>query len=179
MRELLLTSNLVVVGTVLERTDETFELPYNAAEIRATLRPGDPPIEPFPFTYYSFQVDQVVHDEVGVENVIELRLAGHEVDGRLLSIMDAPAVGDRLLMVLGNNPDGSFGPITAFHSFTLDGPEARYVSGESGSRVLGFTNARAPQAFIAQIRAELNRRGPSPVEFDRNNLVPRPIAPAR
>ncbi len=164
---------------MLAKTDETFELPYNAAEINSRLRPGDPPIEPFPVTYYDFRVDVVVHDEVGVDpgSVIELRLGGHEVGGWLLGIMDAPQVGAQLLMVLGTNPDGSYGPITAFHSFDTSGPEARYVSGARNSRELGFTNARAPQAFVAQIRATLARRGASPVEFDRTKLVPRPLAP--
>lgn len=180
LEELLVTTQVVVTGTYGERTAEVWEYPYDYPRIRSVAGP-DVEVEPWPVTYFDFLVDEVIHDEAyGIVSgdTLEIRLGGHDVAGRMLLLADTPRSGDRRLLVLGVNPDGSFGPITLYHSFVIDGSSVRYDAGERNNRDVAFLADDSPQAFVEAIRAELARRGPSPVPpVDFDNLVPRPIAP--
>lgn len=178
--ELVATTRLVVVGTFEGTTDEVWEYSYDHERVKSVVGP-DFEFDPVPVTYYRFVVEEVVYDEDGVASPggeLELRYGGHEIFGCLYLVSDAPKDGERRLLVLGGNPDGSFAPITLYHEFDIDGGHARYVTGVKSDRAVAFQDNDAPNAIIVGIREALVRRGPSPVPpVDFDNLVPRPIAP--
>lgn len=158
MEELVRTSDVIVVGRIIEVVDERDERPFvdnsipPAADDQGSTGGATPTPEAplFTFTYYSVAIYHILADETGslVDNgVFTLRISGSaQADIAFSDMMPMPQPGDEFLFALMLNPDGnSFGsgPWGLIH---LDGEEPRYNDWERTP--VAFAEGISPDDFV-------------------------------
>lgn len=161
MDELVRTSDVIVLGRIIEVIDERDEGPYadnsmypgdsgEEADVDATPTPR-PPL--FTFTYYSVAIQHIVADRAGrLEHagMLTLRISGSaEEDIAFSDMMPMPQPGDVFLFALMLNPDGETfgsGPWGLIH---VDGEVPRYNDWERTP--ITFAEGMSPEEFVTTL----------------------------
>jgi hypothetical protein len=149
LAELARRSDLVVLGTVTALLAETVEGPFEA---RGRVPDESIRVEE-PFSYYRVEVDEALRGSVPDTGLV-LRVYGHSSERTRFGGQLTPQIGDERLLILSENPDGTFAPTDSWGIVELDRGRPRFTH-ESDSSVgdaSSFRNLEDVRASLGEQR---------------------------
>jgi len=155
MKELISSSDLIVIGTVAHQVNQDIFYGYDiGAKRRAVLDKASLTPLGVPVTDYEIDVEHVILDDGTVA-------AGRPVILRIIESPDAgsrstPKIGDRRLFFLGQNPDQkTYGLQSLMHQVDINGDFATYYRGPSS--LLPFSENISSEDFVGRTEEGVTR----------------------
>jgi hypothetical protein len=157
--EMVRRADVIIIGKVDSVLSESRLEPYGVAG------KGNVPIEmrpTFPITDYKVSVQTTLKgDSIYPGSSLTLRELGHQSADETVSLsgsLGMSELGDRMLLLLGQNPDGTYGlHFGPFSQIDIDGDVARYA-GHISTQPIEFTSRLAPTQLIMDVRDEVERQ---------------------